>query len=383
MGKDIWFLVKTTLLVTLRKRKNLILYIGLPIAGILVSALLYGSQGSAILHVGVVNSDGEQFIAADTIRFLQNLDNIELVDVSKSELKEQLAANRLDSGLILDAGFSQSVQSGHPDHIGIESVKGAQVTMYMKSMLRGYIDNVSAIGKIAGADDTKFQELYDRYRGSDFKLAVQSVNDTATTKEMSYQSIGFLLMFMMMSAVNLSELILKNRENRTYLRILSSPISARTYVLSNIIVNLVIMMIQISVALLCMRFVFNITTGIPLNAMFGLLGLFALVSVSVSLVIVAFAKSSASAGALQNLIVIPTCLLSGCFFPISIMPQTLRHVSSFLPQNWVLQSFSKLQAGEGLSSVGFNIMILLVFAAVFFLIATYKFGRNNDTRNFV
>ncbi|MEI0736249.1 ABC transporter permease [Paenibacillus sp. JTLBN-2024] len=108
-----------------------------------------------------------------------------------------------------------------------------------------------------------------------------------------------------------------------------------------------------------------------------------MVSISLSLVIIAFSKSSGMAGALQNLIIVPTCLLSGCFFPLSIMPETLRRVSDFLPQSWVLQSIEKLQEGATFGSIGFHLSILLAFAVVFFLIATYKFGRNNDTRNFV
>ncbi|MET3547346.1 ABC-2 type transport system permease protein [Paenibacillus favisporus] len=383
MWKDIWFLVIRTLRATFRKRSTMVLYFGLPIAGILASLLLYGSQGATELRVGVVNGDDGQTIAADTVQFVQGLDHVKVVNVTQQELQDQLAASDLDSGLIIESGYSESVRSGSPDHIAIQSVKGAQVTAYMKSMLYGYIDNVAAMGRISAGNDAKFQQLYDRYRSADFKVTSESVNDTSTTKEMSYQSIGFLLMFMMTSAVSLSELILKNRENRTYFRVLSSPINARTYVMANILMNLIVMLAQIVIVLFFMRVVFRIDPGMPVAQMFGILLLFSLVSVSISLVIVAFSKSSAMAGALSNLIVTPTCLLSGCFFPISIMPDAIRRVSDFLPQNWVLQSIEKLQSGEGFAGVWFNLSILFAFAVVFFLIATYKFGRNNDTRNFV
>ncbi|BFH59940.1 ABC transporter permease [Paenibacillus azoreducens] len=383
MWSEIWFLAAKTLITTFRKRSALLIYFGLPIVGILASIILYGQQGQKELRVGVVNEDQGQQIAADTIGFVQRLDHVQIVNVTSSELKEKLAASILDSGLIIDSGYSESVLSGNPDHIAIESVKGVEVTAYMKSMLRGYIDNVAAMAKIAGGDQAKFRQLYDAYQSPDFKLTSQSVNDASTTKEMSYSSIGFLVMFMMNSAVGLSELILKNRENRTYYRILSSPISARTYVLANIMVNLIVMFAQIIVALFFMRVVFQMDPGIPMGEMLFILTLFALVSVSVSLVIVAFSKNTAMAGALQNLIIVPTCLLAGCFFPRSIMPEMLRRVSDFMPQSWALQSIGKLQSGEALGNIWFHLTILFAFAVVFFLIATYKFGRNNDTRNFV
>ena len=383
MWKDIWFLATRTLLTTFRKRSTLILYFGLPIAGIVASFLLYGSAGTAELRVGIVNEDRGQQIAADAVGFVANLDHVEIVNVSRGELKEQLAASKLDSGLVIDSGFSESVRSGSPDHIAIESVKGAQVTAYMKSMLHGYIDNIAAMGKIAGGDDAKFGQLYDLYRSSEFKLTSEFVNDTSLAKQMSYQSIGFLLLFMLNSASSLAELMLKHRENRTYYRILSSPINAKTYVLANITVNAVVMAVQIVIALFFMKVVFRMDPGISIYEMFALLAIFAVVSISLSLVIIAFSKSSGMAGALQNLVIVPTCLLSGCFFPLSIMPEALRRVSDFLPQSWVLQSIEKLQEGAPFGSIWFHLSILLAFAAVFFLIATYKFGRNNDTRNFV
>ncbi len=295
MWRDIWFLATRTLLMTFRKRSTLILYFGLPIAGIVATFLLYGSVGTTELRVGVVNEDSGQRIAEDTVGFVKNLDHVSIVHVSRNELKEQLAANKLDSGLIIDSGFSESVLSGSPDHIAIESVKGAQVTGYMKSMLRGYIDNVAAMGKIAGGDGTTFQQIYDQYRSSAFKLTSESVNDTSLAKQMSYQSIGFLLLFMLNSAASLAELMLKHRENRTYYRILSSPINAKTYVLANIAVNAVVMLAQIVIALFFMKVVFHMDPGISVFEMFALLAIFAVVSISLSLVIIAFSKSSGMA----------------------------------------------------------------------------------------
>lgn len=46
-----------------------------------------------------------------------------------------------------------SVLQGEPGHIEIESLKGAEATLYLKSMLYGYIDHVAAIGRAAGGED--------------------------------------------------------------------------------------------------------------------------------------------------------------------------------------------------------------------------------------
>ncbi|MBO7744823.1 ABC transporter permease [Paenibacillus sp. MWE-103] len=383
MRNELWFLVAWTLRHILRNRSNWLIHFGLPIGGVILATVVYGSSSQPDVRVGIVNGDGQAKIAADTIGFMRKLDHMTITMVTEAELKDQLAAGKLDSGLVLSKGFSDSVIAGQPDHIALQSVKGATVTAYYKSMLTGYIDNVGAMARIANGDAAKFDRLYEDYAASTFKVTAQSVNDTSGAKQVSTQSIGFLLMFMLTSAGNLTELILRNRENRTYFRIVSSPISARTYVLSNIVVNLIVMAAQIAVALFFMRAVFHLSVGVPFGEMFGLLVLYALIAVSLSLAVVAFSKSSSAASALQNLIFTPTSMLAGCFFPIAIMPDAVRRVADFLPQRWLLDAIDKLQSGSGIGALGLHFAVLTAFAAVFFLIAVYKFGRSNDTRNFV
>ncbi|GJM83529.1 hypothetical protein HMSSN139_60250 [Paenibacillus sp. HMSSN-139] len=126
-----------------------------------------------------MNQDGKETIAADTVRFLEGLDQIRLTKVTESELREQLASGKLDSGLVLGAGYSQSVLAGKPDHIGIQSVKGAQVTAYMKAMLYNYTGNLAALSRAAQGDEAKFAQLYADYQNPGMKLTVQSVDGSA------------------------------------------------------------------------------------------------------------------------------------------------------------------------------------------------------------
>ncbi|WP_158332813.1 ABC transporter permease [Neobacillus sedimentimangrovi] len=95
-----------------------------------------------------------------------------------------------------------------------------------------------------------------------------------------------------------------------------------------------------------------------------------------------FASSSRAAGALHTLILIPSCLLAGCFWPFDLMPKVVQRIAQFMPQHWVLNTISQLQLGHSFGSIYINLMILPEFTAVFFLFSIYKFGRNNDVRNF-
>ncbi|RJG17692.1 ABC transporter permease [Paenibacillus thiaminolyticus] len=382
MSEVIW-LIRKTMTETFRNKKNWLVYFGLPVVGVLVSMMLYANNSSGTLRVGMLNLDGNDAITQDAIRFLEGLNQMKVTIMDEAAMKRDIAAGKLDSGIVFGEGFAASVRAGQPDHLDIISVKGAQVTAYVKAMLQNYVGNVAAIGRSAGGDDAWFDKIYDAYSQQRFKVMAETLEDTSNLKSMTYQSIGFLVAFMMYSAVNMSEMILKEKENRTFLRLLSAPVSARTYVLSNVAVNVVIMLLQITVTLIVMKNILHIDSGIPYGTMIAALFLFALTAISLSLLIVAFSKSSTGAGALQNLIITPSCLLAGCFFPMDIMPDTMRKISNFMPQHWLLDMINRLQQGVTLGSLSLHMAILISFAVVFALIAIFRFGRNNDIRQFV
>jgi len=383
--KDVIWLMRRILRGTLRRKSSWIVYIGLPLAGVLLSMALYGNSAGGDLRVGIVNNDGDQLVTQDAIKFIEGLGQIKIMMTDEASLRQDIAAAKLDSGLIFGQGFADAIRNGDPSagNVDIVSAKGAQVTAYIGSMLRNYVGNAAAIGQAAQDDVAAFDKVYADYRETSFKLNATTIEDSTNRKDMTYQSIGFLVAFMMFSAVNLTELILREKENRTFYRLLSSPLSARSYVISNVTVNMIILLLQIVLTVFFMKTVFRIDSGIPLAQLVFVLLLFALAAIGLSLMIVAFAKSTKAAGAMANLIVTPTCLLSGCFFPMDIMPDSVKKVSHFLPQHWLLDSINKLQHGESFGSLGLNFAILLGFAAAFALIAVYRFNRNNDARLFV
>lgn len=383
MMKDMLWLIRKTILTSLKDYKNLLLVIALPIVGILLSTLIYKGAGETSVTIGIVNHDVGQKVTQDTIDFIARLEHTETSVIRESEADDLIVSGELDAVLIFPEGFAKGVIQGTPEPVRIESIKGAQVTGYVKSYLNAYVQNISSMGVIADGDAAAFNELYSGYRSSTFQLSTTTVADQSANHDMTNRTIGYLVVFMLFSAVNLSALTIRDRENRTYYRLLSSPITARSYVFSNAIVNIVLMMIQIAATLFVMTRFFHIEPGIPLWQMFLILSLFALVAVSLSQVIVAFSDSTMMANGIQTMVIMPTSLLAGCVFPLSVMPEAIQRIADFLPQYWLLDTFGKLQQGSKLNDIMLNVAILLAFALALSLIATYKFGRNRDTQSYI
>lgn len=366
----------------LKSKKGLLLYIFTPLFGLFISLLSYGGVSGATLHVGIVNHD-HQPVTTDTIKFIKGLENVKVENIKESDVSSKVIDGKLDCVITFDNGFAESVRKGNPDHISISSIKGATVTSYIKSYLYNYIDNISAISKVAGGNQSKFKDMYADYHQPRVLMQTSVLKDTSKNKDMTNQTIGFLLMIMLFSAGSLSEIMLKEKENRTYFRLLASPINARKYITANIILNVIVMVTQIIITLVLLNGVFHININMPAWQLGLILLIFGLVAIGFAQITVAFANSTGASGAMQNLFIVPTCLISGCFFPAEIMPKALQKISDFLPQRWVLETITKLQQGTQLGQVTLNFMILLAFAVVFFLITIYKINRNNNVRNFL
>ncbi|MBL3198896.1 ABC transporter permease, partial [Klebsiella pneumoniae] len=145
---------------------------------------------------------------------------------------------------------------------------------------------VAAISKVAGTDQSAFDTMYAGYQKSSFKVKTETLEDTSKNKDMTNQTMGYLIMFMLFSAVNLSGYILKEKENRTYFRLLSTPIDGKKFILSNVGVNMIILTVQIMITILFLTNVFHTNINMPFIVMVGVLMIFALIAIGMSLVIV-------------------------------------------------------------------------------------------------
>lgn len=380
--RDILWLMQKTLQGTFRKKQNIIMYLCLPLVGIFIALLAYSGEQKPILKVGIVNQD-QNDITTDTIQFLKGLENVKITMIESREVQDRISSGKLDSVITFEKGYTASVLNSEPDHIQITSIKGAAITGYVKSYLDQYVKNISTISFIAGENQQIFEQMYKDYQQTDYKLSTHMLEDSSKTKNMTTQAIGFLILSMLLSACSLSEIILLEKENRTYYRLLSTPINARKYLISNVMVNMIIMTIQALITLTIMKNIFHIGSTMSFWAAAFVMFLFSLVAVGISLVIISFSNSRSAAGAMQNLIIIPSVMLSGCFWPVEVMPASLQKFAGFLPQRWVLDTLTKLQEGTAFSGLYLNFIVLLAFAAAFFLLAVYRFSRNNTTQNFV
>jgi len=380
--RNAWLLTLNTLRILLRKKGNIIVFFILPIVGMLVSIAAYNNTGSTPVRIGVINND-RSILAADFVQSINVEQSLNINFITEEEKESGISSGKLDCVMVIPKGFTDGIYNNQLKQVEIISIKGAAATAWIQNYTNIYLRNLQDISEAAGGNQTTFETLYNNLKQDTLSLQVKKVADQTQNKGMTTQMVGFLLMFMLIGAGNTAEMILKEKRARTYYRICAAPVRARTYIFGNIMANLSLVIVQIAITLFFMIKVFKVQIYLPVAQLFLILALFGLVAIGLGVLIVSFSNDSKQAGTLQNMIITPSCMLAGCFWPVEIMPKTLQRMADFLPQKWAIGAIQKLQMGAGFDQVIINVLIIMAFAFTFFLIAAYRLGRNDHIETFV
>jgi ABC-2 type transport system permease protein len=180
---------------------------------------------------------------------------------------------------------------------------------------------------------------------------------------------GYTVMYVFFIISYLSSAIQDEKQNGTFKRLLSLPVSRRSFLGGKLLTGLIIGLAQVAIIFGVGFFVFGLDLGQDLVALFLL---------STSLVAAAtaigLAAATTNAGSVLIAPVIVGALLGGCMFPIDLMPQFLRTISYVVPHSWAMTGYQNLLVrGQGLLQILPQIGVLWAFAVIFFVISVRRF----------
>ncbi|PGT81201.1 MULTISPECIES: ABC transporter permease [Bacillaceae] len=199
-------------------------------------------------------------------------------------------------------------------------------------------------------------------------VTVTKSNDVATMSNLTARSAGFTIMFVMISMLISTGVLLEARQTGVWYRIMSTPTSKRELLGGYLLSFFLIGWIQFGLLMLITKVVFHVEWG-NLLANIVLVSCVLLCTIGLGLFIAGFVKSSEQQSVLGNLIVISTCMLGGVYWPLEIMPDFMQQAARFVPQYWGLEGFTEIAARGGtILDIIYPIGILLVFTVVFLTI---------------
>ncbi|MFS0839489.1 ABC transporter permease [Paenibacillus sp. 1P03SA] len=359
-----WNMVKRTL----GSKKGFMAFLLIP--SLVVSAAIgFIGREEGRVNILVVNEDQGSFgghvlreMAARPEYTIEVLDNA-------GELKEAIIEKRGQAGFVLPAGFSRELLEGGSPVIQTYELNVNEATAVMNVRLNeitGRMVSAAAAAKAStGSAEDRDTALANILAEAGKHTVSAETGDLKLAPKPGLNNItGFTLMFLMSLVLSTVSLVIEDRAKMTMARMYTAPVKAAEIAAGNFLGSFVVGSLQILFVLVMTRLVIGYDYGVPFLSQFVVLAAFMLVSLGLASTVAGIIKNPGNASMINSMVVTPTSMLGGCFWPISIMPDYLQKLSNFMPQTWTIQAIEKMAAGASLTDVRLPLAILALMAVV-------------------
>lgn len=290
-------------------------------------------------------------------------------------LKEATIGQEGAVGLWIPAGYSAALIAGGQPQISIYELRATESSIIIKMRVNAIAANMNeaaqAVTALSGSEDDRqaqfaavLQQAEQHNVGSlrtDYDLYPRETLGVVT---------GLTLLFLMALVNSSVSLISDDRRGRTMMRMFSAPVRSYEIALGNFFGSFFVGIIQIVVVLSLGKWVLRYDYEMPLVLYFLILAAFMLVSMGIASTLAGIMRNPRNAGLLNALILIPTCMLGGCFWPISVMPDYMQKAANFTPQKWAIQAVEIAATGGGWNELWLPFAILGLMAGVLLVIGS-------------
>lgn len=402
----------------LKDRGALALFFLLPL---IISGLVSGPQIASwrsgdeeavtiSLKAALLNDDagpyGQQAAAA-----LQEIDVLEIATAAQMETVDQLVADReVDAGIIIPANFSQQIDAYLPTTVQLIVDPGqAQVAGIFTGILDSVLTEVNLVGEIqygirtildesgllAGADATVRRGVEAQSLGvimTQLNELRQNPAIAVISEDMSGQTVtslldmiivsmmpGVAVLFAFFVTTSVVGSFYAEKNQGSFRRLLAAPIPPWTIVAGKMLAYMVIVILQLTVMIGVANIFFQMPVGRSPLALLLITLLLALVVTALGMMLTAVCRTEKQAESLGLILSMVLGGLGGCIAGIPEMfvfrsTSFLGTLARLTPQGNALEAYLRVMAeGGDVVMVLPQLGALLGFAAVFFLIAAWRF----------
>jgi ABC-2 type transport system permease protein len=318
------------------------------------------------LKLSIVNNDNTEF----TSKLVSSLkEKASFVDTNELDIRDAILNEKLDYGLVIPNGFTADLIEGKAVKAEGYFLKESIRSFPLQKYIEDYIQAAKAIANASNGDETKFYQGLASFKDG-VGLAFIPVKEI--DRNQSYATLGMMLMFMLMTSIFFTTLVLTDKENRTFYRSISSPVSLVSYMVQTILAFMVICTIQVTFIFISLKTIVGIYMGTSIINMYLLFMLISLVCVSLGVAISSVSKSVVQACFTGMLIILPMTFLGGCWWNNDMSPDLIRRIGQFTPVYWIMESINNLLNEQSLLSTSKEMLIILIFVIVFFFFGTWR-----------
>lgn len=290
---------------------------------------------------------------------------------------------KADAAIFIPANFTEKMLAGLQPKASMYRMNEQLWNVSLATMLVTEANKLSNSVNLIRGSDTSVHDLNKLTMLLDAQLKPKVVAENIGMKLGNIVSnpmmIGLILMFVMMLCSQSIGFVMEDREQRTMARMFTAPIRSIDIAFGNFLGSVLVGTLQVVVVLSLTYYVFGYSPGVSFGEMLLVIECFLFAAVGIASAVAGLVRNSTQLSQINNIIITPTCMISGCFFPLTLLPDFMQKLANFTPQKWAIGAIDHLGGGGSLSEISLQLFILLLFAAV-----TIAFGsavlRPNQTR---
>lgn len=189
---------------------------------------------------------------------------------------------------------------------------------------------------------------------------------------------GVLAMTMFMSSMmTMGNSIAGERERGELSRLFMTPTNVSSVLTGKIISQVVRELIRALVLIIAAMLLFNVMIKGNLLLLVLVILIAVLCFVGFGMMFSATAKTQEDYIQIVMPVAMPMMFICGVFFPTETMPWILQKIALFLPLTYANDAFRAVMLkGAGLCSIAFDLIVLLAFALLFFIVGIVRFNRD-------
>ena len=399
----------------LRDRRSLFFILLFPMMFMLVFGFAFGSMGEQNQphQIAVVNYDQGATMQGENVNFGNNLTTtlgdvkyqnsdvhmFNITTTTESSADQMVKQRTVDAELIIPADFSKSVSeliaSTAQSAAGSTALNTAN-TNTSTLIIRGDTGYMGfgtsqgiLVGVLSGFQDQLTSEVQSKVTGTAnvpqkfIQSKVEGVPGTESFTSFDFIAPGMMVFAILLLATSVAAMLTKEVETGTLRRLKLSKMTSFDFLFGGVLPWSLVAAAQVIilfVVAIAMGFHWQGgATSLILAVIVGLIG--GLSSISLGMIIAAFARDAKQASSLGTLIVVPMSFAVGAFFQLpeavlgNFMGQTIQ-IYDFLPWTDTLNALrATLTYGGGWNAISFDVTMSLILAVVLFVVGVFLFSR--------
>lgn len=349
----------------------------LPLVFTLIFGTLMGGGGGSDrpTPIAVADHDGS-FVSAQLIELLKNDPALTVTVAAANEAQRLLDGDKVAAIVEIPEGLQEGLtQEGlthatlsqvdlttsdqAPDEVTIRLIRSAEgaVTPALRWAVERATKRVAVAATTAGnGGGAPADEAWqNQYREVSAHLAVRPVEVSVETvrrenapqqQNTDERAVGFSIMFVMMTLMSAAGVILRERKEGTWHRLLTAPVRPVQLLVGYLLGFFVTGWVQLGILMAVTRALFGVVWGDPVTIL--VLGsAFILCSTGLGLSVAGAVRTVEQQSAVGTLITVSTCMLAGVFWPLDIVPSLMRRLAYLIPQTWVMDAFQEVMLRGG------------------------------------